>query len=500
MKDQLKFAAFLLVFLSLQAAAQNILRVGPKHPYRTIQAAINAAKEFDTVLVAPGKYLENLDINKNNVTVRSEMGPWSTIIDGCAAGAVVRIRDSILEGFTLTNGVGGVHTWTGYPTIRNNIITGNRAPKGAGILAEGRPNIFDNIISGNTATSTASQEGGGAIYWSKGIPVITRNLIAENHAEGDGGGILGLYYGTISLNVIARNSARRSGGGIALNKARAIDMIGNNIVHNAAGGNGGGVYMESAYGFITNNTLAGNSCGVDGGGIHLKNGSSAAAINTILWNNRAKGAGPELWMGSGCPTCYATSLDIRHSVVHGGLNSVYKDTLSTLRWDAPTMWTFDPLFADEAAGDTHLLARSPCIDAGDPGAAKLPGTDFEGDPRTTFEGVDIGADEYHVHLYTSGTTAPGKTFHIKVIGPPQAPVVLGLSLHPWLRSPPLVLPGYGGLYLGDPIYILAADRIPSTGVFKIPVSLPPGFPAPRNFPIQALAGYQLTNPCEVLVK
>ena len=428
------------------------------------------------------------------------MGPWLTTIDGGMKAVVVQTQYSDLVGFTLTNGVGGVHTWNGYPTLQNNIITGNRAPKGAGILAEGRPNILDNIISGNTATSTTSQEGGGAIYWSKGIPVITRNLIAENHAEGDGGGILGLYYGTISLNVIARNTARRSGGGIALNKARAIDMIGNHIVHNAADGNGGGVYMESAYGFITNNTLAGNSSGVDGGGIHLQNGSSATAINTILWNNRAKGAGQELWMGSGCPTCYATSLNIRYSVVKGGLNSVYKDTVSTLHWNAPTMWTFDPLFVDEAAGDTHLLARSPCIDAGDSSASKLPGIDFEGDPRTTFAGVDIGADEYHVHLYTTGTTAPGKTFHIKVIGPPLAPVVLGISLQPRLRPQPLVLPGYGGLFLDDPFYILAVDKIPSAGVFKVPVSLPSGFPSPWNFPVQALAGFQLTNPQEVLVK
>ena len=500
MKDILKFAVFLLVFPSLQAAAQNILRVGPQHPYKTIQAAIDAAKDFDTVLVAPGKYLENIYSSKGNVTVRSEQGPWSTIIDGCNAAPVVRIRYGVLEGFTLTNGVGGIHVQGGYSTIQNNIITRNRAPKGAGILAEGHPTILDNIISDNTATSTASQEGGGAIYWDKnGAPLVIRNLIAGNHAEGDGGGILGLNRVTVSMNVIAQNTARRNGGGIAVN-TWGPDLIGNNIVHNVADRHGGGVYIEYSSITFTSNTVAGNSSGLDGGGLHLQSNARAAVSNSILWNNRAKGAGPELWMGSGCPTCYASSLNIRYSVVKGGLNSVYKDTVSTLHWDAPTMWTFDPLFVDESAGDTHLLARSPCIDVGDPFAAKLPGTDFEGDPRMTFAGVDLGADEYHLHLYTTGVTAPGKTFHIKVIGPPQAPVVLGISLQPWLRTPPLTLPGYGGLFLGDPIHILTADRIPSAGVFKMPISLPPGFPSPWNFPVQALAGFQLTNPQEVLVK
>jgi len=498
----MKSAAFLLVFLGLQAGrpAQNTLRVGPQHPYKTIQGAIDAAKDLDTILVAPGKYLENIDYGNKDITIRSEAGPWMTIIDGGMKAAVVRIRSGVLEGFTLTNGVGGIQTWSQYPTIRNNIITGNRAPKGAGILVDGRPIILDNIISNNTATSTASQEGGGAIYWDgSGIPVVLRNFIAGNHAEGDGGGILSLDRGTVSLNVIAGNSARRNGGGIAMEKW-GFDLIGNNIVHNVADHHGGGVYMEYCHTNLTNNTVAGNSCGMDGGGMHLRHASRPTVTNTILWNNKAQGAGPEIWLGRGCPTCYTSSLDIHHSVVTGGLNSVHVETLSTLRWDSPTMRSFDPLFVDESAGDTHLLAHSPCIDTGDRSVANLPGTDFEGDPRTTFAGVDIGADEHYIHLYASGTAAPGKTFHIKVIGPPSAPVVLGISLHPRPRTPPLLLPGYGCLYLGDPLHILAVDRISSAGVFTRPVSLPPGFPAPWNYPVQALVGYQLSNPYDVLVQ
>jgi len=59
----------------------------------------------------------------------------------------------------------------------------------------------------------------------------------------------------------------------------------------------------------------------------------------------------------------------------------------------------DPLLADPAGGDYHLLRNSPCIDAGDP--ATPPGTDFDGDPRP-FDGnhdghavADIGADEFN---------------------------------------------------------------------------------------------------------
>ena len=48
-----------------------------------------------------------------------------------------------------------------------------------------------------------------------------------------------------------------------------------------------------------------------------------------------------------------------------------------------------PLFA---FGDVHLSAGSPAIDSGTRTGA--PVTDFEGDPRPTGGGCDMGADEF----------------------------------------------------------------------------------------------------------
>ena len=60
----------------------------------------------------------------------------------------------------------------------------------------------------------------------------------------------------------------------------------------------------------------------------------------------------------------------------------------------------DPLFVDQANGDFHLQAGSPCIDAGEDGAVAGLAADFEGTPRV-LDGddddgtatVDMGADE-----------------------------------------------------------------------------------------------------------
>jgi hypothetical protein len=55
--------------------------------------------------------------------------------------------------------------------------------------------------------------------------------------------------------------------------------------------------------------------------------------------------------------------------------------------------TNEPAFVNLAAGDLHLQANSPCINAGNNGYVASP-TDFGGDPRIKGDTVDLGAYEY----------------------------------------------------------------------------------------------------------
>ncbi|MEN8219291.1 MAG: choice-of-anchor Q domain-containing protein [Pseudomonadota bacterium] len=55
----------------------------------------------------------------------------------------------------------------------------------------------------------------------------------------------------------------------------------------------------------------------------------------------------------------------------------------------------DPLFVNDVPGptlDLHLTAGSPAIDVGIPESA--PDTDFDGNPRPSGKGYDMGAYEY----------------------------------------------------------------------------------------------------------
>src|SRR5262249_563119 len=132
----------------------------------TIQSAIDVADNGDTVRVAPGAYSENINFKGKAITVISESGPQATIIDGRNADPVVIFnsgegRDSVLNGFTLQNGRGGLNNQgsgegggilvgASSPTITNNVIRNNQACNGGGIgIGFGSPLIQLNTITNN---------------------------------------------------------------------------------------------------------------------------------------------------------------------------------------------------------------------------------------------------------------------------------------------------------------------------------------------------------------
>ena len=111
--------------------------------YPTIQAAINISAASGIVIVRLGTYVENIDFLGRKITVRSEKGPQSTIIDGNQLDSVVTFthretKISVLEGFTITNGTG---TSISYQ------------PNGGGIYCYYRsdPLIVNTILWDNTA-------------------------------------------------------------------------------------------------------------------------------------------------------------------------------------------------------------------------------------------------------------------------------------------------------------------------------------------------------------
>lgn len=218
----------------------------------TIQAAIDSAREGDSVIVAPGRYYEILRLRGRNIVLGSEFLRnrdtsviSRTILDGSRpthpdSGTVITIyqlEDSttVVEGFTITGGSGtvwydnkdkiffreggGVLIDLAGPTIRNNIITGNRASAvRQGVLSAGgggiRVGFADPIVERNVIRGNDGRYGGGIVLFHAAA-VLRDNLIADNTGGQDFGGA-GLWIrghlsrrlpSLIENNVITRNTA-----------------------------------------------------------------------------------------------------------------------------------------------------------------------------------------------------------------------------------------------------------------------------------------------------
>jgi len=84
------------------------------HPFQYIQDGITEAEKGDAVHVMPYTYMENIDFLGKAIRVESDAGYQTTVIDGTSSGSVVlfvnnEYRDSILDGFTITNGSGSYY-------------------------------------------------------------------------------------------------------------------------------------------------------------------------------------------------------------------------------------------------------------------------------------------------------------------------------------------------------------------------------------------------------
>jgi parallel beta-helix repeat protein len=247
----------------------GVIKVPDDFP--TIQEAINAAENGNTILVAEGVYYENIVIDKS-LTLR---GIGRPVIDGSLKasegweGTVVIIEANgvTIEGFEIMHGANGIAGETSNSTIRNNVIHHNYNYKGfngVGILLWGdndNNQIEDNVIHHN------DRQGIFIGFWdtseiSSGN-TISGNLIHHN----------GLY--------TMPNGPDPSAYGIQLWNADNNLIENNHIHHHNNWYFAQGVYLcNSAGNRVQYNRLQHNQYGI---GIYCY--SHGAGTNAIQYNN-----------------------------------------------------------------------------------------------------------------------------------------------------------------------------------------------------------------------
>jgi parallel beta-helix repeat protein len=289
--------------------------------YTTIQQAIDAASDWDEILVGPGTYTSTSDnvvhtLGKN-VWLHSSHGPEQTIIDGqglrrgiiCNSGET---RQMVIEGFTIQNGNaehgGGMRCyWDSQPTLKNCVFRNNVAVYGGGVSNESDIMLFDCTFENNAAddggavnnawgsspTFTRCSFHSNTAYWNGGAIVnynIDTSLFIEctfigNIVEVNGGGLFVMNSDeTILFNCTFDGNEAELGGGIY--SAWGTLDIESCVFTDHAAGSGGGLYSDGTSVTVTGSDFIGNSVYWDGGGIDA-NGGDLVLDNCRFDNNEA---------------------------------------------------------------------------------------------------------------------------------------------------------------------------------------------------------------------
>ena len=301
--------------LATTGHSASVLCVGGPHCYSTVQTAVAAASDGDTIRVGPGTFPGGVTITKSltltgvdaHASKISGGGPVVTIGSTTSAPTVTLTNLTISGGLTTSNphapecGLdvpvcgpgyadataigGGIETFAGTTvTLARSIVTGNRAT----------PTLTTNSVKATCANGpcpAAFGDAGGIDVW--GTMTLIDSTVSDNHAsapaQSNGGGIAVHSGASLSLQrsrVVGNSAAATaptgrfvSGGGIFVNGDATLTMDDSSVDGNSA-------LLASSlatpYPIQDGNPDSSNSIG---GGIFLNDGSTATLRNSTLNGN-----------------------------------------------------------------------------------------------------------------------------------------------------------------------------------------------------------------------
>ncbi len=245
----------LILAASSSLPAHSAVRKVPQQ-YPSIQAAVDAAVDGDTVRVAQGTYPENVTIAGKAISLIGA-GAATTIIDGGGHDrgiAVLNVQPgtATIAGFTIRNGSapgtegGGLYAVDSNTIVRDNVLTANTACFGMALSAVGGSlKLLRNWIVANAPVDDCGYEA--VLLRMETESVIEQNVIANHQSSG-------VYIQTAAKIYFRRNvvrdnaenlvTAARGWGGLGSYSSELV--LENNLFVNNSGSLVGALFLGAA--------------------------------------------------------------------------------------------------------------------------------------------------------------------------------------------------------------------------------------------------------------
>ena len=314
--------------------------------YNTIQGAIDAAVDGDTLRLTQGIYAGNNNTNlmwdgdQKHLTIMTDLRghqPDYAIIEGNGKGAGFYFGNSFQSNADLIYGI----------TIRN--MGSDAANYNAAFYCENAEPIIQYCYVYDCHWC--------AVYCSHADPRIENSWFYNNYA---GFIIDGGSDPVLLLNFIENSE---------LDGVYAIDDSNPSLFNNLIADNKRGVYIHNAKSLMVNNTIASNT----NWGVRVNSDLLSQMINCIVWNN---GIDLDVLSDSSLVASYTCAPIEYPDVNPANLENIYDD----------------PQFI--AGNDYHLKSGNICLDIGNTGAVGWT-EDLDGESRIHNDEVDLGAYEWH---------------------------------------------------------------------------------------------------------
>lgn len=413
-KPSFFFASFLFVAGASAVARAETYYVAPNgnnansglqgSPWEDLQHAADTVGPGDTVIVAAGSYngfyLETSGTAEAPIVFQAEEG---VVIDqeNAVTPDGINLEGAsyvVVEGFEVvgTNRAGIRAVLGEHVTLRRNVSRDNFR---WGILT----GFCENVVIEDNDTSGSQDEHGIYVSNSADNPIIRRNRIHDNNANGlhmngdaEQGGDGIISGALVEGNIIWNNGQGGGGSGINCDGVQNSRIV-NNLVYDTHA-SGISLYRIDGGGASTGNRVVNNTVFVASNGrwaLNIQDGSTGNHVyNNILLNAHNSRGSIDISGDS------LTGFVSDHNVLMDRMTTDGGDSILSLsEWQTQTggdesslVASPDALFVGAGQDDYHLGMTSPAVDAGT--STDAPNGDLENVARPVGPAFDIGAYEY----------------------------------------------------------------------------------------------------------